>query len=506
MDTTVTVSSAPMYKHTMQIIARWLGYGVMAALIVGVLAILHAALKVATYDQAEEPASLARKVRELERMSQAVDMAAPRPNVVVILFDDLGYGDLGAFGSQALETPRLDALAAQGIALDHYYSPSATCSPSRAGLLTGRWPVRTTLSRVVFPTGSPFDMLLRWQGQPVRLPADEITVAEGLRGAGYATGFVGKWHLGDHEPSLPQNFGFEHWMGLLYSNDMTPLPLWRNNEIIEPDPVDQTTLTPRYTAEAIEFIEANREGPFFLYLAHTFPHIPLYTTDEQRGKSDAGLYGDVMADLDTSTGAIVDALDRLSIADDTLVIVTSDNGPWFQGSAGNVRGRKGESFDGGMRVPFFARWPGHIAAGRRTDAVASGVDLFPTLLGLAGVPVPSERIIDGANLMPVFTTGERREEAPIYYYAWNTLEAVRLGRYKWQSRRGIVYPEIQLGPFAIRIPNGPWLFDLDRDPDESYDVHERHPDAFVELSELAETFETQRAKNPRGWLDPPDVQ
>lgn len=484
-------------------LATWLGYGVMVVLVLAGGFALHAVVSVVTYEQREEPEARDRKASELARMSSGVDENAARPNVVLILFDDLGFGDLGSYGNAALETPHLDALAAEGIALDHYYAPAAVCSPSRAGLLTGRWPVRTTLARVVFPSGSPLDDLLRWQGQPVRLPSDEITIAEALGASGYATGFVGKWHLGDHEPSLPHNFGFDHWMGLLYSNDMTPLPLWRNNEIIEEDPVDQTTLTRRYTDEAIEFLEKEKDGPFFLYFAHTFPHIPLHASDARRGQSEAGLYGDVIADLDASTGAIVDALDRLDLANNTIVIVTSDNGPWFQGSAGNVRGRKGESFDGGMRVPFFARWPGHIPAGQRSDEVASGVDVFPTLLGLAGVPIPQDRIVDGADLLPHLTEGAGREDRPIYYFAWNDLEAIRLGRFKWQTRRGIVYPEIQLGVFAIRIPKGPWLFDLDRDPDESFDVHERHPEVFSDLTARAAQLEAEIASNPRGWISGP---
>ena len=483
----------------MRTLATWLGYGAMIFIAMGVAFVVYEVAIFATYEQREDAESLDRKQRELDRMASQVDRAAVRPNVVLILFDDLGFGDLGSYGNTSLETPRLDALAAEGIAFDHYYAPATVCSPSRAGLLTGRWPIRTTLTRVVFPTGSPLDATLRVAGAPVRLPADEITIAEGLRAGGYATGFVGKWHLGDHEPSLPHNFGFDRWMGLLYSNDMEPLSLWRDNESIEADPVDQTALTKRYTDEAIDFIEEQKDGPFFLYLAHTFPHIPLYSSDEQSGKSDAGLYGDVMADLDASTGAIVDALDRLSLADNTIVIVTSDNGPWFQGSAGNVRGRKGETFEGGMRVPFFVRWPTHIAPGQRSSDVAAGIDVFPTLLRLAGVPIPGDRIVDGVDLMPLFTGGVPVEDRPIFYFAWDTLEAMRVGRFKWQARRGIVYPEIQLGYFAIRIPKGPWLFDLENDPDESFDVHERHPEVFARLAQQAEEFRGEITENQRGW-------
>jgi uncharacterized sulfatase len=484
---------------TMNGLARWLGYAVLLLL---ALALLGAALgvwRIARHAQREEPEALARKDAELTRMAGSTRAPAERPNLVVILFDDLGFGDLGAFGSRALATPRLDALASQGIALDHYYAPSAVCSPSRAGLLTGRWPIRTGLTRVVFPSGTALDRLLRLQGRLVRLPADEITLSEALHAGGYATAFVGKWHLGDHSPSLPSDLGFERWYGLLHSNDMQPLPLWRDGEIVEPDPVDQTSLTPKYTEEAIAFVEANRERPFFLYLAHTFPHIPLHATAEQRGKSEAGTYGDVVADLDRSTGALLDALDRLGLAERTLVVVTSDNGPWFQGSPGRVRGRKGETFEGGMRVPFVARWPGRIPAGVRSDAVAAGIDLFPTALALAGIPLPRDRIIDGVDLTPLLTGHGEPPERPIWFHRDRKLEALRLGRFKWQARRGVAYPEIQIGLLAALFPKGPWLFDLARDPNESYDVHEVRPELFARLSRLAERHRAELTENPRGW-------
>jgi uncharacterized sulfatase len=483
----------------MSALARGIGYAVLLLLAVALLGAALGAWRIASYAQQEEPEALARKAAELENMAESTRATAERPNLVVILFDDLGFGDLGAFGSTALETPRLDALAAEGIALDHYYAPAAVCSPSRAGLLTGRWPIRTGLTQVVFPSGTALDRLLRLRGRLVRLPADEITLAEALVAGGYATAFIGKWHLGDHSPSLPSDLGFGRWTGLLHSNDMRPLPLWRDGEVVEPDPVDQTTLTPRYTEEAIAFVEANRERPFFLYLAHTFPHIPLHATDEQRGRSEAGLYGDVVADLDRSTGALLDALDRLGLAERTLVIVTSDNGPWFQGSAGGVRGRKGDSFEGGMRVPFLARWPGRIPSGVRSDAVAAGVDVFPTALALAGVPLPGDRIIDGVDLTPLLTGTGMPPDRPIWFHRDRTLEALRLGRFKWQARRGVAYPAVRVGPFASLFPRGPWLFDLARDPDESYDVREARPEAFARLARLAEQQQAEGAENPRGW-------
>jgi len=457
-----------------------------------------AVLRIRAYEQVEEPESLARKAAELARM-KAETAPTERPNLVVILFDDLGYGDIGAFGARALETPRIDRVAAEGIALDAYYAAAPVCTPSRAGLLTGRWPIRTGLPDVVFPTGHPIDRVLRLSGRNVRLPADEITLAEALRAGGYATGMVGKWHLGDHSPSLPRDLGFDRFLGLLYSNDMSPLALWRDEAIVEPDPVDQTRLTPRYTSEAIDFIETHADRPFFLYLAHTFPHIPLHATPAQAGRSRAGVYGDVIADLDASVGAIVDALDRTGLSERTLLIVTSDNGPWFQGSPGGVRGRKGGTFEGGMRVPFIARWPGRIAAGRRSDAVASAVDLFTTALVLAGVPRPRDRVIDGIDLMPVLEASGELPERAIYYYDGDDLQAVRLGRFKWRDRRGIAYGRLPGLALAPLFAQGPWLFDLESDPDESYDVGTVHRAEMARIERLARSHEAEIAADARSW-------
>jgi uncharacterized sulfatase len=283
---------------------------------------------------------------------------------------------------------------------------------------------------------------------------------------------------------------------------MSPLALWRDGEIEEPDPVDQTQLTPKYTREALRFIEANADRPFFLYLAHTFPHIPLHATAEQSGRSDAGLYGDVIADLDRSTGAIRAALDRLALSERTLLVVTSDNGPWYQGSAGSLRGRKGGVYEGGMRVPFIARWPGRIPAGTRSDEVAAGVDLLPTALALAGVPLPDDRIIDGIDLMPLLADAKPLAERPIYFHGGAELGGLRVGRFKWSPRRGVFYEAVTLGPLAPLIPRGPWLFDLSRDGDESYDVRARYPAESARLEALAAAHASELEKNPRGWILP----
>ena len=491
----------PMFSRFLKL----LGAAALVALLAFFAIVVWLGLRDATYAQRDDEVALVRKRAELAWMHEQARSVSPsparRPNVVLILFDDLGLGDVGAYGSRALETPRIDRLAREGALFETFYAPAPYCTPSRAGFLTGRWPIRTTLTQVVFPRGHPIHHVHRISGQPIRLPADEILLPEALRAAGYATGMVGKWHLGDESPSLPNELGFDDYYGVLHSNDMAPLPLWRDREIAEPHPIDQRLLTPRYTDEAVAWIERHAEGPFFLHFAHSFPHIPLHATPEQAGQSDAGLYGDVVADLDASVGRIVDALARLGIDDETLVLVTSDNGPWFEGSAGAVRGRKNEVFEGGMRVPFIAWWPGRISP-RRVAAPAAGVDVLPTLLGLAGVPLPRDRAIDGVDLAPVLfeETGEARlAERPIYYFSGDALLAVRIGRWKLHARHGVFGGTPGHLPIAPLLPQGPWLFDLARDPDESYDVHERHPDAFARLDEVRTAFERELAEQPRGW-------
>ncbi len=480
-------------------IARWLGYGVLAILAAGILGALYAGLKLVSYDQAEDRDRLEQKLVTLGKMSARVDASAPRPNFVVIFFDDLGYGDLGAFGSTAVETPAIDRLADEGLALDHFYAAASYCTPSRAGLLTGRWPARTGLTHIVFPTGHIIDSGLRIMGLPVRLPADEILLPEALRLAGYRTGMVGKWHLGDHSPSLPNDLGFEHYYGMLHSNDMVPLPVYRNKEIAEPAPADQTTLTDRYTAEAVQWIAANADEPFFLYMAPNFPHIPLYASAEQDGNSSAGLYGDVIADLDRSVGAVMEALRKFGVADDTLLIITSDNGPWYQGSAGAVRGRKNMVFEGGPRVPFIAHWPGRIAPEQRSDSVVTALDLYPTLLSLAGVPLPEDRIIDGLDVRATLLDGAPTPDTrPVYYWSGSSLLGVRMG--PWKAHRRHRVSAGMSGPIIYAPEKGPWLFDLERDPDESYDVSQTRPATLGRLLQNMTAFDNEVAENPRGWI------
>ena len=482
-------------------LTRFLGSLVLLVLAAALICAAWIALRIARYDQSEDFESMRSKVTALGALSEAAKAAPPdRPNLVLILFDDLGYGDLGAYRSQAPATPRLDRLAAQGAVFENFYAAAPYCTPSRAGLLTGRWPIRSGLTQVVFPAGHAMDRMQRALGRPIRLPADEITLADALHAGGYATMMVGKWHLGAEAPSLPNDLGFEHFFGVLHSNDMEPLPLWRDREVVEPHPVDQRTLTQRYTEEAVAFLEASRERPFFLYVAHSFPHEPLHASVEQAGKSPAGVYGDVLSDLDASTGAIVDALERLGLARNTLVLVTSDNGPWFEGSAGGLRGRKNDVLEGGMRVPLLARWPGRIPAGQRIEEVAAAIDVLPTALALARLPLPADRVIDGIDLFPLlFAPRSKPAERPIFYYSDRTLEAVRLGRWKAHRRHGYFGGFPADWSIVPLMPKGPWLFDLRRDPDESYDVSQKKPEELERLEGVMNDFESELAENPRGW-------
>jgi uncharacterized sulfatase len=379
---------------------------VVALAVLVAVAALYLVGRIMLYRQFDDEQHLAFKRTYLERLAEMTGSSPAGPNLVMILFDDLGAGDIGAYGGGAVATPNLDRLASQGLLFGEAYSSSPYCSASRAGLLTGRYAVRAGLDHVAQVPGTWEDALLRLGGLNRRLPAEEITLAEVLRAAGYDTAIIGKWHLGDESPSLPNDMGFASFYGLLFSNDQGEPVVWQDRLIVEPAPIDQTTLTRRYTERAVAFIEEDRDGPFFLYLPHTFPHIPLHVAADRRGRSAAGLYGDVVEELDWSTGAVLDALTRTGATNNTLVIVTSDNGPWFQGSPGGVRGRKFDVFEGGMRVPLLAWWPGRIAPGRVDDEPVIGVDLFPTVLELA-TPGPPARRARGRRARPDLVPSDR---------------------------------------------------------------------------------------------------
>jgi len=450
---------------------------------------------------------------------------ASHPNIIIILADDMGYGDLSCYGSPYIRTPNLDRMAAEGVRFTDFYA-QPLCGPSRAALMTGCYPVRNSLMFNHLPHAK------------TGINANEITLAQQMKKAGYATSMIGKWHLGDAPPFLPTRHGFDSYFGLPYSNDMwpfhpkiiptpnedprltaarkraemtgydgqgqtypvdwfPPLPLMEDEKVLETNP-DQHQLTRRYTDRALKFISDHRTEPFFLYLAHAMPHVPLHAGADFEGKSKRGLYGDVVGELDASTGEILAALKRLGIDDRTLVIFFSDNGPWLPygidaGSAGPLHGGKGSPWEGSLRVPAIFRWPGYIQPGRTTTEFAASIDLFTTLSRIAGAPMPTDRTIDGLDLSPVLFDARARSpretfflyEASIPYdpktgrpVNKRVLQAVREGRWK-----------LHLSP--------PALFDLYGDIGETKDLSKQHPDVVERLTKLGRDFDTEVAAHTR---------
>ncbi len=421
------------------------------------------------------------------------------PNFIIIYADDLGYADIGAFstatGVARPRTPNLDRMADEGIRLTSFYVAQAVCSASRAALLTGAYSNRVGIHSALNHTAQH------------GISPTEMTIAEVLKPRGYATAIYGKWHLGHQKPFLPLQHGFDEYFGLPYSNDMWPghptqkdfypdLPLIEGDEVMRRDP-DQSQLTTWYTERAVGFIERNREKPFFLYVPHSMPHVPLFVSEKFKGKTPAGLYGDVIAELDWSVGQILAAVKRANLDDNTLVIFTSDNGPWLSygnhaGYQGPFREGKATAFEGGVRVPFVARWPGRIPRGAVGRLPAMTIDILPTLAALAGAPVSSERIIDGRDLWPLLAGG-RDIQAPhdaLYFYWGAELHAVRSGRWKlhlphpYQSlkRAG---GEGQPGDYERKSLELS-LFDLDDDPAESTNLAGGNPDVVRRMLAYAE--------------------
>jgi uncharacterized sulfatase len=416
------------------------------------------------------------------------------PNIVVILVDDLGYGDLD---SRAIRAPTLARMAAEGIRLTSFYATASVCSPSRAGLLTGRYPIRPHITNPLYPTchamNTLMDMLGRYAYNVRGIPEDEILLPEVLSRCGYRTGLVGKWHLGDRPGHLPSDRGFDSFYGVLYSNDVRPYAIYRDREIVFPAPADQRLLTQRFTREATAFLQQHRAGPFFLLLAHPMPHEPMHASEAFQGRSQAGRYGDAVEELDWSLGEILGTLQALDLEKKTLVVFTSDNGPWWQGSPGFARGRKLLVFEGGFRVPFLARWPGVIPAGTVSAEMSMNFDLFPTCLGLAGVPLPADRIVDGRDLMPVLTGISDSAHDTLYFYDTRTLVAVRRGPWKYYRR----LRTDNAGYWPLN--QGPFLFNLELDPNESYSLLDSEPGTGAELAAALETWDRRMSTNLRGW-------
>ena len=409
------------------------------------------------------------------------------PNFVVIVADDLGVGDIGCYGGTAARTPALDRIASEGVRLTAFYTPAPTCSPARAALLTGRHPLRTGITRVFVPK--------EVQG----LPAAELTLAEHLHDAGYATACIGKWHLGGRKQYRPQQHGFNDFFGVLYSNNMVwvkwgPWPrfeLFDGNQVIE-SPADQSLLTRRYTQRAVEFVERHAKQPFLLYLAYTMPHVPLAASEEFAGRSGQGLYADVVEELDASVGHLLAKLGELGLEGDTYVFFTSDNGPLTGstsspgGSTGGLRGSKGTTWEGGLRIPFLARAPGRLPAGMtRSDAVTL-MDVFPTVSALAGLPMPSDRTFDGRDISALLRGVSDAPERDLYFSNRNKINAVRSGFWKLHLRERPVDKNGQ--PQGSREFEPPLLFRLDTDPAESQDVAQDHPDVVARMRTSAEKY------------------
>lgn len=397
------------------------------------------------------------------------------PNVVVIFADDLGYGDLGCFGHPTIQTPHLDQMVREGLRLTQFYVAECVCTPSRAALLTGRLPIRNGMcsdtKRVLFTDSLG------------GLPAEEITLAEIAKSKDYATACIGKWHLGHLPPFLPTRQGFDSYYGIPYSNDMKPTVLLRGASVVE-DPVDQTTLTVRYTAEAVSFIRQHRDQPFFLYLPHNFPHTPLFASEKFKGTSRRGLYGDVVTELDDSVGQVLQTLRDLELAENTLVLFTSDNGPWLirneaGGSAGLLRGGKGETWEGGMREPTIAWWPGTIAAGGVSAELGCTTDLMATVCGILDVAQPTDRTLDSYDLRPVLLKNGESPRKSLLYYRGRQLMAARLGPWKAHFMTQAGY-----GQKEPERHDPPLLFHLEHDPSEKYDVAKAHPEVISDIRKL----------------------
>ncbi|MEL0009534.1 MAG: sulfatase [Flammeovirgaceae bacterium] len=442
------------------------------------------------------------------------------PNIVIIFMDDLGYGDISNFGAINYKTPNIDKMVNDGMLFTNFYSAQAVCSASRAGLLTGTYPNRIGISGALMPYSNH------------GLHEDEITIAEMLKDKGYATAIYGKWHLGHHKKFLPNNHGFDTYVGIPYSNDMWPvdfdgnqisdtsnwkkktypqLPLIEDFEKIKEIKTleDQAMLTTLYTEKSIKFINENKNNPFFLYVPHSMPHVPIAVSDKFLGKSKQGLYGDLMMELDWSVGEIIKSLESNNILENTLVIFTSDNGPWLNfgnhaGSTGGLREGKGTSFEGGQRVPTVMMWKNMIPRGKIANQLSSTIDLFPTIASIVDAKLPSHKI-DGINILEIL---EGKDSKPrdhfFYYYGNNNLEAVRKDNWKLilphasRSYEGVLPKNDGHGGPYSRIETGLELYNLRRDPGEEYDVIKLYPEIVKELMDLAEIARKDMGDNLTG--------
>ena len=448
------------------------------------------------------PASLLLMATILVSCGRTEPEEAGPPNIVILFADDMGYGDLSSYGHPTIDTPNLDRLARGGIRLTSFYVAAPACSPSRAALLTGRYPLRTGMPGVIGPDSE--------RGMKL----SEVTMADALKGQGYQTMAIGKWHIGHAKPEFqPTARGFDHYYGLLYSHDMIPpwvqtelpLELYRDTEPVE-SPADTFTITRRYTEEAVRFIQGTTK-PFFLYLAYNMPHLPVRTSEEFMGKSRASLYGDVIETIDWSSGQIMNALQEKGVDRNTIVVFSSDNGPWtnmpprmlhggveywHSGSQSLLRGAKGTSYEGGMRVPGIIRWPARIPAHQVSADMASTLDLYATFLAVAGAQVPSDRPVDGMNILSFLEGKSPSPREEFFYFTGMTLDAVRVGEWKLRmssTARDFVRGHVPAGGSTSEDePVTPELFHLDRDPGEKWNVAEENPELVQRLMERIRSF------------------
>ncbi len=444
----------------------------------------------------------------------SIVLAAEHPNIVIILADDLGYGDLSCYGHAKFKTPNLDRMAAEGARLTQFNCPAPFCAPTRASLMTGRYPFRCGMTQNPAPDGGP-------DADGLHLPEDEITIAQLLKQGGYATGMIGKWHLGHAKPEwLPTHRGFDEYLGIPYSNDMRPVQVLEGDRRVE-YPTVQATLTRRYTARALDFIERNKVRPFFLYFAQMLVHKPLAASEDFYLKSGAGLYGDAMAELDWSVGQVLAKLKALGLDENTLVLFTSDNGAWFGGSTGGLRGMKGSSYEGGYRVPCLARWPGKIPAGHVSAQPALTMDFFATALKAAHVEPPKDLVLDGRDILPLFTSDAKSPHEVVIGVQGPKLATARDERWKlhvlpgqdnflkldkpgqrWVDPRapdGVTilapYEQAQSNEHpGLRTGDAPkpmQLFDLQTDPGEQHDVATEHSDIVARLKKTFDEIDAQ---------------
>jgi arylsulfatase A-like enzyme len=402
-----------------------------------------------------------------------------KPNIVYIFADDLGYGDLSCYGAKDINTPNIDQIAKQGIKFTEFYSASSVCSPSRAALLTGRYPQRMGINTVFFSESF------------TGIPDKEITIPEILKEKGYATGIVGKWHLGHHSKYLPLQHGFDEYFGIPYSNDMESVVYMRGNEV-ESYKVKQQYITKTYTKEAQKFITKNKDNSFFLYIAHSMPHVPLYASEEFIGTSKRGLYGDVVQELDWSVGQILKSLREHGILENTLIVFSSDNGPWLAmkedgGSAGDLKEGKTFTFDGGMKVPTVAMWKNRIPQGIINTEVASQMDWFPTIANITGSSIPKGLVIDGLDISKVLTDKGNRKNSDLLFLDGKQLQGYRSGQWKvklpYKGFRGNKWKQLVKAHDTL-------LFNLNTDPGEKNNLFEKYPEKAKEiLKEMIEKYQ-----------------